>query len=67
MATTLAVAPVDRHQQGVPVGREVGGRRIDDVAVPAGHVTRAEIPVDGVEHDGSRAVEVVGASPFLMQ
>ncbi|GGS18517.1 hypothetical protein GCM10010269_66980 [Streptomyces humidus] len=40
---------------------QIGGDGIDDVAVPAGHVTAAEIPVDGVEHDGSGAVDVLEA------
>ncbi|TQJ91127.1 hypothetical protein FBY22_1929 [Streptomyces sp. SLBN-31] len=51
----------ERHEQGVPLGGEVGGGRIDDVAVPSGHVAGAEVAVHGVEHHGSRTVEVVRA------
>ncbi|GGL79536.1 hypothetical protein GCM10010129_24000 [Streptomyces fumigatiscleroticus] len=42
----------------MPLGREIGGGRIDDVAVPPGYVAGAEVAVDGVEHDGPGTVDI---------
>lgn len=56
-----AVGGVERHEQGVASGVEIGGGRVDDVAVPAGHVAGPEVAVDGVEHHGTRTVDIVRA------
>lgn len=50
----------DSDEEGVPGGGQVRPGRVDDVAVPAGDVAGAEIPVDGVEHDGSGGRHVGG-------
>jgi hypothetical protein len=57
----VAALRIERDEQGVTERGEIRGGRVDDVAVPARHVAGAEGAVDGVEHHGSRTVEICRA------